>query len=109
MTMIDRIIVSIPDMETTLRTKLRQINDALSALPQSYEDNPQPKLVSLCQEFTVKLNEMVEGKGPDRDFQLHMKPHFRNLKALIEATKPNLERGQITDPKDRRASPPIRC
>jgi hypothetical protein len=89
-------------MERTLRTQSRRINDELAALPESLEDDPQGKLVPLCEEFTFKLNELVEGRGASRSFQLQMKPHFAKLKELLEKTKPELATTEITDPKDNR-------
>jgi hypothetical protein len=69
---------------------MHDISRHLNALPKTLTDDPQGNLVGLCGEFTHELSQYVDGAGNRPEYYVQMKPHFKVLKAKIEATKPHL-------------------
>lgn len=69
---------------------MRDLIKQQNALPNTFVDAPQRKLVALCGEFTYALSQFVDGNGSRPEYYVQMKPHFKQLKIAIEATKPKL-------------------
>ena len=69
---------------------MRGITTQLMALPDTLEDDPQPKLLSLCGDFTYELSQFVDGSSNQPEYYVQMKPHFKLLKTMIEETLPRL-------------------
>lgn len=78
---------------------MRDIIKQQSTLPDTFMDAPQRKLLALCGEFTHALSQYVDGNGSRPEYYVQMKPHFKQLKIVIEATKPQLLTEDTSDDK----------
>ena len=76
---------------------MRAVTAQLMALPDTLEDDPQPKLLSLCGDFTYELSQFVDGSSNQPEYYVQMKPHFKLLKTMIEETLPALHTEESPD------------
>jgi hypothetical protein len=76
---------------------MRAITAQLMTLPDTLEDDPQPKLLSLCGDFTYELSQFVDGSSNQPEYYVQMKPHFKLLKTMIEETLPVLQSDESQD------------
>src|SRR5438045_2360385 len=76
---------------------MRGITAQLMALPDTLEDDPQPKLLSLCGDFTYELSQFVDGSSNQPEYYVQMKPHYKLMKTMIEETLPRLNDDESPD------------
>jgi hypothetical protein len=81
--------------------KQKQLQEDLESLPESFEDNPQIKFMTLCGEFISKIDEHTAAKsGSETDFFQLLLKKFEKLKCRIHSTRPVFEIEKRGDESD---------
>ena len=71
--------------------KMDKARQELENLPISFSDEPQTKLLGVCNDFVSELSEYVNGATSRQDFLKELMRICRNLSCEIKKTKPYFE------------------
>lgn len=77
-----------------IERKLQAVQKALDALPLSFADNPQGKLLNLCAEFNTCIGKYTIGCESYPDFFQDLYDQFEKLAKEITSTRPKFETEQ---------------
>ena len=78
-------------MRREIEAKLSEVQNGLDILPESFSENPQGKLLTLCTEFDSCIRECTTGSEPYSSFFEALYKEFETLSNEITATRPNFE------------------
>lgn len=70
---------------------MRKVQDDLDHLPQSFSDNPQAKLLSLCTDFISEIDQHTNGSPNNPGFFQDLHGEFWKLRKKIMSTRLGFE------------------
>jgi hypothetical protein len=79
----------LPSLKRDLTHMMRDVQRSLDRLPQSFSDEPQTKLLSLCADFVLEIGEHTKGDTNHPKFLQDLHEEFQKLAEEIVDTKPN--------------------
>jgi hypothetical protein len=83
---------SLPTLKKDLFDKMKKVQSELGDLPQSFADNPQRNLLSLCSSFVQEIDKYTNGQPihpPNQPtFLRDALRHYRGLEKEIKRTRP---------------------
>lgn len=83
-----------------IERKLQVVQEALDALPLSFADNPQGKLLNLCSEFNACIGQYTIGSESCPDFFQDLYDEFEKLAKEITSTRPKFEMPHKTEQRE---------
>lgn len=70
---------------------MREVQDELDGLPESFSDHPQARLLGLCADFVSEIDEYINGSTNQPKFLQDIHDEFWKLANEIAATRPTFE------------------
>ena len=93
----------LPTASDLIDREMSVTEEALSSLPQSFSDNPQPRLLELCDDFRKRVTECIIGRGHSDNFiDDFCCEKYKELAKKITATCPDF---QIPEPPNTSSNP----
>jgi len=97
------LIRRLPTVWDLIEGEISTNEEALSSLPRSFSDNPQLRLLELCDDFRKRVSECIIGRGDSNNFiDDYLCKKYKELADEILTTCPDF---QIPEPPDASPNP----